>query len=477
MQAQFDAHTLGTLTTVARNPVTGKIALGTTTGIVFQYDVEKEVVDARQLNELKGNPVNTICWSPNGIFLASAHRQGYLGVWHAASGKGVLIGQADKTNCYALAWSRGGAFLVVPCVGKQELVVYPASEFTLGNYLESRQVLQLTKAESIFKWKGGKSNLAISNFSPDDLHFAFTGGDPMIHFANTTNWEIEYKIQVPVRPTLIHWVTNDRLLVSGPLEHGAKVGEDELLLLEIPGGRIVTSQTCPTILLVRTSEQEGLVFLLQEVGDKSRLGFRVLDPNTLQTVGDVTPDIPDICDITFLPSRKKICVVTRTGIIIGDWNGKEGSHYEQLFSILGPGQQASPRAKSGASTPTTRKSGSRVDQKETLFGFQEMDIKSLVAITADGTRRVVIPGLDPEVAKKWAAKFKKDRFVIARTSLSELGFTGELLQIAAVLKAVEGSFEIKEAVALLTGERVRLTNDDAQKFLYMLFKQGILVIA
>src|SRR4030043_466077 len=113
MQAQFDARTLGALTTAAKNPVTEKIALGTTSGIVFQFDVESEGVDTRQLTELKGNPVNTISWSPNGIFLASVHRQGYVGVWHAASGKGVLVGQADKINCHALAWSRGGAFMVV----------------------------------------------------------------------------------------------------------------------------------------------------------------------------------------------------------------------------------------------------------------------------------------------------------------------------------------------------------------------------
>ncbi len=477
MQVQFDARTLGALTTAARNPITGKIALGTTMGIVIQYDVEKDTLDARQLSELKGNPINTLSWSPNGIFLASAHRQGYVGVWHAASGKGVLVGQVDKTNCYALAWSRGGAFLVVPCVGKQQLVVYPASEFTLGNYLESGQVFQLSNADTIFKWKGGKSNLAIGNFSPDDLHFAFTGGDTTVQVANTATWEIEYKVKVPVRPTLMHWTANDRLLVSGIPEKDAREGVDRLLLLEMPDGRILTSQSCPTILLVRTFEQEGLVFLLQEVGDNLRLGFRALDPRSLQTVGDITPNIPGICDLAFLPSRKKVCIVTRTGIIVGNWNGKEGSAYEQRFSLASAEQQASPKAKGAAPAPAVRAFESQPNHKEPLFGFKEMDIRTLVAITADGSRRVVIPGLDPEVAKKWAAKFKRERFMLARTSLSEIGLSGEILQVSAVLKAVEGTFDLKEAVALLTGDRGRLTDEDAQKFLYLLFKQGLLVIA
>ncbi len=477
MQGQFDTRTLGALTTAARNPITGKICLGTTSGIIIQYDMEKDAVDARQLADLKGNPVNTISWSPNGIFVASAHRQGYVGVWHAASGKGVLIGQVDKTNCYALAWSRSGTFLVVPCVGKQELVVYPASEFTLGNLLESGQVLQLNKSETIFKWKGGKSNLAIGNFSPDDLHFAFTGGDTTVQVANTTSWEIEYKVKVTVRPTLMYWIANDRLLVSGPPEKGAKAGEDQLFLLEMPSGKVITSQMCPTILLVRIFEQEGRVFLLQEVGEHLRLGFRVLDPNTLQTVGDVTPNIPDICDLTFLPGGKKVCVITRTGIVVGNWNGKEGSNYEQAFSLSGLGQQATPKGQTPSPASATRATESGSGQKETLFGFKEIDIKTFVAISADGTRRIVVPGLDPEVAKKWATKFKKERFIFARTSLSEMGLTGEILQVSAVLKAVEGFFDLKEAVALLTGERGRLTDEDAQKFLYMLFKQGLLVMA
>ncbi len=477
MQGQFDTRTLGALTTVARNPITGKICLGTTSGILIQYDVEKDALDARQLTDLKGNPVNTISWSPNGIFVASAHRQGYVGVWHAASGRGVLIGQADKVNCYALAWSRGGAFLVVPCVGKQELVVYPASEFTLGNLLENGQVVQLSKSDTIFKWKGGKSNLAIGNFSPDDLHFVFTGGDSNVQVANTATWEIEYCFKVTIRPTLLYWIANDRLLVSGPPEKEAKTGEDLLLLLEMPSGKVITSQTCPTILLVRSFEQEGRVFLLQEVGDSLRLGFRVLDPLTLQTVGDITPNIPDICDLTFLPGGKRVYIITRTGIVAGNWNGKEGSNYEQVFSLQGIGQHAGPKGSSSSPATTGRAIESGIGQKETLFGFKEADIKTFVAISADGNRRVVIPGLDPEIAKKWAAKFRKERFMLARTSLSEIGLSGEILQVSAVLKSVEGSFDLKEAVSLLTGERGRLTDEDAQKFLYLLFKQGLLVMA
>jgi len=402
MQGQFDAHSVGNLTTGIRNPITGKIALGTTAGVILQYDVEADILDARQLSDLMGNSINTLAYSPKGIFIASAHRQGYIGVWHAASGKGVLVGQADKMNCQALVWSRGGAFLVVQCVGKQELVVYPASEYTLGIALESGQVLQLGTIEPIFKWRGGKGNLVVGDFSPDDMHFVFTGGDNFVQVINTTSWEIEYKVKVPTHPMIMHWIANDRLLVSGPLEKGAKGGEDLLLLLDIPSGKVLFSQTCTPILIMRPCEQEELVFLLQDFGDNPRLGFRVLNLKTLQIVGEVTPNISNICDIVLLPDLRKVCVITRTSVIVGAWDGKDGSNYEQRFSLQDFNPAASPTGQSVSKiSPLAAKES---EERSVLFGFRKMDIKSIVAIGADGSRRLVIPGLDLEVVKKWYAR-------------------------------------------------------------------------
>lgn len=323
----------GTITTATSNPVTGTIALGTSTGIIFLYDVDRDVKDTRTLSELRGHPVNAIVWSPNGIFVASVHQQGFVGVWHAASGRNVLIGQVDKKDCSTLAWSRGGAFLVILCTGRQELTVYPESEITLENSIESGQIIQTSKIEPIFKWKGGKGNLTFGNFSPDDLLFAFTAGNPIIQVANTAEWKVTHEIKVPVRPTLIRWVSNSRLLVSGPLEKGAKAGEDRLLLVEFPSGNVLMQQPCPTIHLLRASEQEGLGFMLQEMGEHKRLGFRVMDLNSLQVVGEIAPDVPEICDLVFLSQRKKIGVVSHTSLILGDWNGTEGSQYKQQFTL------------------------------------------------------------------------------------------------------------------------------------------------
>jgi len=58
-----------------------------------------------------------------------------------------------------------------------------------------------------------------------------------------------------------------------------------------------------------------------------------------------------------------------------------------------------------------------------------------------------------------------------------MGLSGEILKVAAVLKAVDESFDLKDAVSLLIGEHGRFTNEDALKLLYIFFKQGILVIA
>ncbi len=322
-----------TLTAAARNPVTGKIALGTTGGMLFLYDLDRKGIDGRSMAELRGHPVNAITWSPSGIFVASAHQQGYVGVWHAASGRNVLLGQIDKKDCPTLSWSRGGAFLVIPCAGRQEMVVYPESEFTLEHYIESGQVIQMSDIEPIFKWKGGKGNLTLGNFSPDDLLFAFTGGNPTIHVADTTEWKVKHEVKVPVRPTFVHWVANDRLLVAGPLEKGARAGENRLLRVDFPSGKVLIQLPCPTINLFRLSEQEGLAFMLQEVGDDKQLGFRVIDVTSLQAVGEISPKVPDICDVVLLPQRKKVCIVTRTSLILGDWNGKEGSNYEQVFAL------------------------------------------------------------------------------------------------------------------------------------------------
>ncbi len=323
----------GTLTVSARNPVTGKLALGTTSGIVILYDVDRGIADARTLSEMRGHPVNALIWSPNGIFIASAHQQGFVGIWHAASGRCVLQGQVDKKNCPALSWSRGGAFLVVACTGKQEVAVYPESEITLEQSIESGHVVDMDAVDPIFQWKGGKGNLVMGNFAPDDLHFAFSGGNPIIQFANTAEWKITSEIKVPIRPSFIHWVDNDHLLVAGIPEKAGKTGEDHFFLVEFPSGKVLLQQQCGTIQFLRVYEREKFGFLLQELGQNKRLGFQVIDLLTLRIIGEITPDVPDIFDVILLSQQKKVAVVTSTGLLLGEWNGHDGSNYELLLKL------------------------------------------------------------------------------------------------------------------------------------------------
>ncbi len=58
---------LGTLTASARNPVTGKLALGTTFGIMILYDIDRGISDARTLPEMRGHPVPPTHVSPTAI--------------------------------------------------------------------------------------------------------------------------------------------------------------------------------------------------------------------------------------------------------------------------------------------------------------------------------------------------------------------------------------------------------------------------